>query len=107
MPNGLTRTAVPAAASDAILIRCCNCPRRHRSYAAFAHCYWRDHAWIEGNGPYGTVSYCDSFGCRRGESSTTIMLWGTEAAARSALRSLHCGSRCTGDHDLVRLVLPS
>jgi hypothetical protein len=40
------------------LARLHGCSRRHRSYRAFARCSWPDLYWLEGTGPYASVSYC-------------------------------------------------
>jgi hypothetical protein len=84
-----------------------NCSARHRTYQAMAKCLWPRAVWVEGEGPYATVSYCQSPSYRG--NSTSVMLHKTEAAAGKAMAAIDrfgCGGGCTENHRLLELVLP-
>ncbi|GAA2855491.1 hypothetical protein GCM10010472_10980 [Pseudonocardia halophobica] len=74
-----------------------NCGSHHRSPRTFAKCVWKRAHWVNGSGPFATVSYC------RG---VTVMLHATETSATEALNGIGaygCGGACCRRHDLVRL----
>jgi hypothetical protein len=75
-----------------------------------AQCVWERPIWVTGEGPYASVSYCQTPSYP--ERTITVMLHADEAAARRALEAIDsgaCGGGCCGPigHALVRLVLPS
>jgi hypothetical protein len=70
---------------------CLRCGKRHDSWKALAGCRWRRTVWIQGNGPWASVSDCP-----RG---TTVMLHATQAAAetaRSQIDETACSGQCCG-----------
>ena len=86
--------------------RRCNCAVNHRSYRAMARCCWPHHASIEGEGPFASVSYCQSPSVPY--RTITVLLHHKEDAARKALAEIDdsaCGGGCIGNHALVRLTL--
>jgi hypothetical protein len=79
------------------------CRRRHRSYRTAAACIWKRAAWIAGDGPYASVSYCGVL---------TVALYPTADEALAAKRfidRLACGHRCRREsgHEVVHLLDPS
>jgi hypothetical protein len=82
-----------------------SCGKRHRSIYAVANCVWPNNFWVNGDGPYATVSYCG-----RPEKTwrwhVSVMLHHDEATARKALERidrLGCGGHCHRDHQLYML----
>jgi hypothetical protein len=81
---------------------------RHSAYRTKAGRLWPQHAWITGDGPYATVSFCDNYDPPPGpdDPATTVMLHKTEQDARKALDlidRLACGGGCTRDHWLIEI----
>lgn len=82
------------------------CERVHRRYAGLARCLWPEHEAIDGEGPFATVSYCQTPSIRH--NTTTVLLWVSEDAARKAMAEIDdtgCGGGCRGHHALIRLYL--
>lgn len=83
-----------------------NCLGTHRRWDTLARCIWPRARWIDGDGEFATVSYCN-LGChvpdyRRG---ITVELHKTQDGAVKALAEMaKCGATCNGNHDLIRLV---
>lgn len=94
----------PSSSRRYMLLRKHSCAKVHRTYTALAKCIWRRAHWVDGDGPYATVS-----GCR----GTTVQLHGTVGEAeraKSAIDGSGCGGACpcTGaGHKIVQLVHPS
>jgi hypothetical protein len=83
-----------------------NCERSHRSYVSLAKCIWPHHVWIDGDGPFASVAYCQTPSVRY--RTISVLLHATEAQARESLRLIDeaaCGGGCQRDHALVKLVL--
>lgn len=82
--------------------------RKPSAYQAVAERTWPKHAWIAGDGPYATVSFCDNYIPPPGpdDPATSVMLHKTEDMARQALDLINrraCGGGCTRDHWLLLL----
>jgi hypothetical protein len=82
---------------------CPRCARRHRSWYRVAHCVWPRSIWIAGDPSWrGPCFALESF-CPPG---LTVTLWESLAEAqesRHQIDTLHCGSRCRGDHVIYQL----
>lgn len=75
------------------VIRRCRCQRRHRSWRAFARCYFRGAAWVTGDGPFACISYC---------KAPTVTLWPTHEEATDAkdfIDRIACGGFCRRGYD--------
>lgn len=76
------------------MIECKYCGKRHRTYKAVAKCKFPKAEWIEGEGRYGCLAFCDVL---------TIKLWPTKAEAEQAKASIDsgkCGGKCVKNHKL-------
>jgi hypothetical protein len=74
-----------------------------------ARCVWHNAIRVDGEGPYASLSYCQTPSYPG--PTTTVMLHADEAAARAALEaidSVACGGGCRGPagHVLLQLELP-
>jgi len=83
---------------------------RPRSHADIARRTWPDHAWITGEGPYATVSFCKNYDPppEPGDHTTTVMLHATMDLALQAIDLIDrmgCGGGCTRDHRLFMIFL--
>jgi hypothetical protein len=57
-------------------------------------------AWIDGTGDYALIAWC---------RVPTVTLWGELTAAeqqKAIIDRTGCGGRCSGRHEIVRVVLP-
>ena len=74
------------------------CERAHRRYLPAGKCIWRRAAWVDGEGPFAVVAWCDPL---------TVSLWAELEKAQRALvnldSSIGCGHGCVSDHELIRL----
>jgi hypothetical protein len=62
-----------------------------------AGCVWPDAEWITGTGPFAVLARCHVL---------TVTLHQDQARAEASLRLIDdagCGSRCSGNHRMVRL----
>lgn len=80
------------------------CSQTHRKYAAWIKCAigHRRVLWVQGSGPYATISWCGA------ANDVTVALHGNLATAIAAVRKLNrlgCSGRCTGNHQIVEVVL--
>src|SRR4051812_14063855 len=76
------------------------CSAEHRSYRTLARCLWPRAVWIRGDGPYALLARCRAF---------TITLHKTPAGAIAAKQRIDadgCGSRCVGEHEVIRMDIP-
>jgi hypothetical protein len=74
-----------------------NCTARHRTFKRFVECAIPRAVWVEGEGPYAVISWCNV---------PAVTLWPTAEKARNVLDSLAmCGHHCTGNHEVVVIVL--
>ena len=83
------------------------CSASHRLYARMAKCIWPGAHWIQGEGPYVSISYCASGPYSR---AITVQLFDTLQAAQAAKAGIDaggCGGRCSRKHDIVYLKLPA
>ena len=83
------------------------CAANHRLYSRMAKCIWSRAHWIQGEGPYASVSYCASGPYSR---AITIQLYTTLESAQAAKAGMDaggCGGRCSKKHDIVYLQLPA
>lgn len=74
------------------------CARQHRTWHSLARCMWPRAAWVAGDGPFASVSWCP-----RG---LTVVLHETALGAANAVRTIDaagCGGRCIGNHEVIRL----
>lgn len=74
-----------------------HCEKQHQSERTFLRCAIRNAAWIEGNGEYAVIAWCDR---------PTITLWRTPTPAQAALQELNalrCGGQCRERHELIRI----
>jgi hypothetical protein len=77
-----------------------DCTAKHRTYNRMARCIWRRAHWVNGEGPYAVVAYCNG---------ATITLWAEPEDASAVLKQIDhggCGGFCHKKHDLLVLVLP-
>lgn len=75
----------------------CMCGRKHRFYRTEAVCRWPRAAWCVGEGPFVVLAHCGVL---------TLSLWTSRSAAERAkgrIDALHCGSRCTGRHEVMEI----
>lgn len=75
------------------------CDRRHRNTRTLLACAYPRAAWIVGRGPFAVLAWCHVL---------TISLHPDLEAARKSLAfidSTRCGGRCTGRHEIVRVIL--
>lgn len=83
------------------------CGKSHRTIAAAAKCCWPKHVWVQGDGPYATVSYCVQNRSRYA-GYASVMLHQTEADALKAMEGIDaggCGGVCTRMHEVFVLRL--
>ena len=88
--------------AEPVIYREHNCTRQHRTYATMAKCLWPRAVWVNGEGPYATVAYCNG--------NTSIQLHEALEEARASMAQIDatgCGSRCGRRHKLLRLELSS
>jgi hypothetical protein len=72
-----------------------NCTQTHPTWNDFAQCVWPNAIWVQGEGQYASVAYCNT---------TTVVLKRTLEEARTAKQAIDrdgCGTRCTQRHTLV------
>lgn len=100
-------TAQPALRPVSSVWRNHNCARKHRTFATLAKCMWnRGTIWVNGEGPYATVSECGKGGRW---PFRTIMLHGSLEEAQATCRTIDataCGHACHRAHRIIELVLP-
>jgi hypothetical protein len=75
--------------------------------AAVARCCWPKTVWVQGDGPFATVSRCVSARPRYA-GYVSVQLHQTEADARDALDVIGrsgCGGVCSRDHEIYVLRL--
>ena len=76
-----------------------NCTARHRTFNRFARCAVGRVEWVDGEGPYAVIAWCQV---------PTITLWPTQAEAERVCNGLtYCGHACSGHHEVVQLVRDS
>ena len=72
-----------------------NCNRRHRTNQTFIECAIPRVAWVEGDGDYALITWCNV---------PAVSLWPTAEAAQAKLDGLgSCGHSCRRNHEVVRL----
>ncbi|MDZ8202087.1 hypothetical protein RZO50_11220 [Microbacterium sp. SSW1-59] len=80
------------------------CSQNHREYHAWIKCKIgaRRVLWVQGSGPYATISWCGA------ANDVSVTLHGNAADALAALKQINrlgCCGRCTGNHQVVEVVL--
>lgn len=80
------------------------CTRQHREYHTWIECAIgsRRIAWVLGDGPYATISWCGAWN----EVSVTLHSSLTDAvAALKQINRTGCGGRCSRTHQVVEVML--
>lgn len=75
------------------------CERQHRTVRTFLRCAIKRLEWVHGRGDIACIAWC---------RVPTVQLFTTAEDAENARHMIDttgCGGRCTGRHDVVRVVI--
>lgn len=83
------------------MLQCKYCSKTHRTYHAVAKCKFPWALWIDGEGEWGSMAWCERPDYRG--STLTIQLYKTREAAEKAKQWIDeggCGGSCYKDHTI-------
>jgi hypothetical protein len=86
------------------------CTRQHRSWRTLAKCIWPRAVWVEGDGPYAVLAWCNSARQFAGYHAAcpSVSLHADVESAEDAKRRIDlgaCGGMCNRRHEIIHLAM--